>query len=103
MTETPTARKLILEEMPKALDVAAADGIDAVVQFRLGKNDNYFAVIKDKTCTTQAGVHSRPDVTLTMDAKDYVSMVLGDTGLLANKLKVSGNIPLAIRMNDLFK
>ena len=60
--------------------------------------------VRDKTLSTAPAAVENPSVTLEMNAKDYVDMANGDlSGIKAvftRKLKVSGSIPLAKKMND---
>jgi putative sterol carrier protein len=83
-----------------------AGGVDATYLFRLAGDGGgtWTVTVKDKTLSTTPAAVDNPSVTLEMNAKDYVDMANGDlSGIKAvftRKLKVSGSIPLAKKMND---
>jgi putative sterol carrier protein len=83
-----------------------AAGVDATYLFRLeGEGGGTWTVtVRDKTLSVSSGDVPSPSVTYQMKASDYVDLANGDLGgvkaVLSRKLKVSGNIVLAKRMND---
>ena len=86
----------------------AAKGVNAIFQFELsGAGGGIYAVhVEDsKVKVTEGGVES-PTVTLKMDAEDYVKMsngkINGHWAVMSGKLKVSGNMMVAMKMQQLF-
>jgi len=83
-----------------------ANGVDATYLFRLGGDGGgtWTVTVKDQTLTVSPAAVDNPSVTLEMAAKDHVDLANGDLGgvkaVFTRKLKVSGNIGLAKRMND---
>lgn len=104
----PTVSQII-EAMPHRFDPDAAGNMDAVIQFKLTGEDggDYFAVIHDRTCSLNAGVHDDPSITLKMSAKTYIDMVMGrltgQNAFFTRKLTYKGDISLAIRLHRLFR
>jgi putative sterol carrier protein len=101
--------KQIFDEMPKNFNGDAAKGMNAVIQFNLTGDDGgqYHTVIKDGGCSVQQGTHASPNMTLTMTAKDYVDMIMGklngQMAFMSGKLKIAGDMGLAMKMQTLFK
>jgi len=96
--------KEIFAEMPKNLNADAAKGMNSTIQFNLS-GDN--VAIKDGTCQVQEGTASSPNMTLSMSAQDYVNMIMGklngQMAFMSGKLKISGDMGLAMKMQSLFK
>ncbi|HTJ44515.1 MAG TPA: SCP2 sterol-binding domain-containing protein [Kofleriaceae bacterium] len=82
-----------------------ASGIDATFVYELeGAGGGTWTVrVKDKTVTVEPGTVPSPTVTYKMKADDYVNLANGDLNgakaFLTRKLKVSGSIPMAQKMN----
>jgi putative sterol carrier protein len=102
-----TARQWI-EEMPGAFRPERARRVDAVIQFQLSGEGggDWYAVIKDGTCTVAEGVHDAPHATIMMDARDYVALATGKLGgmkaFLTGRVKTSGDVSLLQRMQSWF-
>ena len=86
----------------------AAKGVKAIFQFELsGANGGTYAVaVDDANVVVSEGAHTTPSVTLKMSADDYVKMANGDLkgqmAFMTGKMKVSGNMMLAMKMQSLF-
>lgn len=99
----------IFDEMPKNFNAEAAKGMNAVIQFKLSGDNGgtWHAIIKDGTCEVKQGEADSPNMTLSMDAKDYVDMSLGklngQMAFMSGKLKISGDMGLAMKMQNLFR
>jgi putative sterol carrier protein len=103
-----TSVKEVFNKMPEVFNPSAAQGLDAVFQYDISGEDGgqWNAVVKDGTCQVQEGAHASPTVTLTMSDETWLAMVNkelnGMQAFMSGKLKVSGDIMLAQRINDLF-
>ncbi len=101
--------KQIFEAMPQNLNADAAKGMNAVIQFNLTGDGggNYYVTIKDGTCTVTEGTAPSPNMTMTMAAQDYVDMISGklngQMAFMSGKLKIAGDMGLAMKMQSLFK
>ena len=106
----PTVKE-IFAEMPNRFNADAAKGMNSVIQFNLsGDGDNasqYHAIIKDGALQVVEGVHASPSMTMTMAGQDYVDMTTGklngQMAFMSGKLKIAGDMGLAMKMQSLFK
>jgi putative sterol carrier protein len=106
----PTVKE-IFAEMPNRFNSAAAKGMNSVIQFNLsGEGDNagqYHTIIKDGALEVKEGTHPSPSMTMTMAGTDYVDMTTGklngQMAFMSGKLKIAGDMGLAMKMQSLFK
>ena len=96
--------KEYFDTLPTRFVATAAKGVKAVYQFELSGDGGgtYHVTIDDGTMTVTEGPSEKPSTTLKMTSADYVDMVNGKlSGTMAfmkGKLKVSGNVMLAQKM-----
>jgi putative sterol carrier protein len=96
------------EGLPSRFHPDAADGMTAVYQFALsGDQGGQFQLhIADRSCRITAGVHPAPDVTLTMAGDDCMAVLEGRlngiTAYLSGRLRIEGDLGLAMRLAALF-
>ena len=99
----------IFDEMPKNLNADAAKGMNSTIQFNLSGDSGgqWYVAIKDGKAEVSKGTAASPNVTLAMTAQDYVDMILGklngQMAFMSGKLKISGDMGLAMKMQSLFK
>ena len=99
----------IFNEMPKNLNADAAKGMNSVIQFNLSGDNGgqWYATIKDGKAEVAQGAAPAPNMTLSMSASDYVDMIMGklngQMAFMSGKLKISGDMGLAMKMQNLFK
>lgn len=83
----------------------AAD-VDAIFQFELAGAGTTHVVVKAGTMTIVEGAHPSPTVTIKMNGDDYVKMANGALdgrmAFMTGKMKVAGQIPMAMKMQQLF-
>ncbi len=109
MADTGTAVKEIFSQMSANFNADAAKGMNSVIQFNLSGDGggNYHVVIKDGACSVAEGSHASPNMTMTMAAQDYVDMITGklngQMAFMSGKLKIAGDMGLAMKMQSLFK
>ena len=100
--------KEIFDGMPKAFDRGEAAGLNAVIQFNIEGNEggDWYAMIKDQTCTVSEGVHDNPTLSLRMSDKNWIALCKGElnavSAFMTGKLKAKGDLMLAQRMPKLF-
>ena len=103
-----TSVKEVFNKMPEVFNPSAAQGLNAVFQYDISGEGGgqWNVVVKDGTCQVHEGAHAAPTVTLTMSDETWLAMVNkelnGMQAFMSGKLKVSGDIMLAQRINDLF-
>lgn len=101
--------KAIFTAMPQQFNADAAKGMNSVIQFNLTGDGGgqYHVAIKDGACTVGEGAHASPNMTMTMAAQDYVDMISGklngQMAFMSGKLKIAGDMSLAMKMQTLFK
>ena len=99
----------ILAGMPSRFCPEAANGLSAVLQFRLtGEQEtDFYATIADDTCVLAHGVHNNPTLTLKMPAETYIDMVMGritgQEAFFRRRLRFDGPISLAVRIHRFFR
>ena len=99
----------IFKEMPANLNADAAKGMNATIQFNLSGDNGgqWYVAIKDGTADVQQGTAPSANMTLSMTAQDYVDMITGklngQMAFMSGKLKISGDMGLAMKMQTLFK
>ena len=110
MADRPQATSVgdVFKEMPNRFNANAAKGMKAVYQFDLTGDGGakYNVAIDDGKINVQEGAHASPNITLTMAASDYLDMVNGklnpQMAFMSGKLKIAGDMGLAMKMAQLF-
>ena len=101
--------KGVFAMMPEAFNASAAQDLNAIFQLDItGEGGGTWnVVIKDGACQINEGTHESPNVTLTMSAETWLGIVNrelnGMQAFLSDKLKASGDIMLAQRIEQLFQ
>jgi putative sterol carrier protein len=94
----------LLKKLPTAFQPEAAGDTDCTVQFNI--STPMHVVIKNGTCATKDGASASPDVAITMDDDDLVSLMKGElngmTAFMTGKLQLEGDLMLAQRMFGFF-
>ena len=109
MADTAAAVKEIFGQMPTNFNADAAKGMNSVIQFNLSGDGggNWHVVINEGACSVNEGSHASPNMTMTMAAQDYVDMISGklngQMAFMSGKLKIAGDMGLAMKMQTLFK
>jgi putative sterol carrier protein len=105
----PSQAKEVIEGLPTVFLPDKAGDIKALVQFALtgdGGGEWVLEVANGK-CEVKEGTTSNPDVTLTMDAADFVALVNGQLNpvqaFMGGKIKVTGNVGLVMQLLNWFK
>jgi putative sterol carrier protein len=94
--------------MPGAFLPEKAEGVDAVIQFRLGEQGgDWVCTIRDQKCTAERGEVEEPNLTLTAEAADYIDMITGKinpmTAIATKKVVLKGDLNLAMKYMNLFE
>jgi putative sterol carrier protein len=104
----PTIREY-MRGVQARFDPNAAKGLDAVYQFQLSgaSGGQYYLAVKDGTCAAEEGAHPGPHVTFSLSDADCLGLLNGTldgTSLyLSGRLKISGDLGLAMRLATLFR
>ncbi len=85
-----------------------AAGMKAVYQWDItGEGGGkWHAEIADQKCTVKEGEHASPNITITVAAKDWLDIINGkldgQMAFMSGKLKVKGDMSLAMKLKTLF-
>ncbi|HSR57098.1 MAG TPA: SCP2 sterol-binding domain-containing protein [Candidatus Binataceae bacterium] len=108
MADAPTSAKQSFEQMPSRFNKEAAKGLNAVYQFDLSGDGGgkWQVAIKDEKIDVKEGQHPSPSITISMTAQDYLDMLSGklngQVAFMSGKLRIAGDMGLALRMQSLF-
>lgn len=100
----------LMEKMPAAFIPEKAQGVNAVIHFKFtgAEAGEWNAKIADGKCEVTQGAPSTPaTMTLTADSSDYVKIFTGELdgmqAFMQGKLKLGGDLNLAMKMMQMFK
>ena len=99
----------IFDQMAANLNTDAAKGMNSTIQFNLSGDSGgqWYVSIKDGKAEVTKGTASAPNMTLSMSAQDYVDMIMGklngQMAFMTGKLRIAGDMGLALRMQQLFQ
>lgn len=105
---TPTIQELMLVHTPQAFVPEQAQGVNATVQidFSIDGGGVYVVSIADGQCSVREGAIDQPDATMLTSQDVYLAVADGTlnvmTAFMTGKLRVSGNLPLLIRFQQIF-
>jgi putative sterol carrier protein len=108
MTQQLTSVADVFDVLSTWFDPDAATGLSATYQFDLvgDAGGTYHVSVDDGQCEVGIGAAERPNITITMTASDYLDMINGllnpQVALLGGKLKIKGDMGLAVKMQELF-
>ena len=86
-----------------------AAGVNATIQYDItgDHGGTWHAVIKDGKCTVSPGAASAPTLTVTMSSQDWLDMtggkLSGQSAFMTGKLKLKGDMGLAMKIGSLFQ
>ena len=106
----PLTVSQLMEKMPGAFLPEKAQGVNALIHFKFtgAEAGEWNATIKDgKVAVAQGAPAEKPNMTLTADSQDYVKLFTGELdgmqAFMQGKLKLGGDLNLAMKMMQMFK
>jgi putative sterol carrier protein len=109
MADQPTSCKQAFEMMPSRFNKEAAKGLNAIYQFDLSGDGGgkWHVLINNDSCEVKEGPHPSPSITISMAAQDYLDMLSGklngQVAFMSGKLRIAGDMGLALKMQSLFQ
>ena len=104
---SPTAREM-LEAMPDAFLPDKAGDATALIQLDLAGDDGgaWLLDISDGECNVREEKASKSDVTVTMDADDFVALYSNKLNpvqaFMSGRIKVAGNVGMVMQLLNWF-
>jgi putative sterol carrier protein len=103
--------KEIFGRWPSQFDAARAGDVNAVIEWEItnpeGGEDRWQIAIKDGQCSAAKAGEAKPDVTFRVGPVDFVKLIAGaESGpklFVFGRLKISGNLMLAARVQGFFR
>ena len=105
----PTVNELMTETIKMAFVPEKTAGVDTVVQFKFtgSQASDWYVIIKDQKVESVQGTHPSPKMTMTVDSDDYIKISTGELdptmAFMKGKVKVSGDMGVALAMGNYFK
>ncbi|MGH2625534.1 MAG: SCP2 sterol-binding domain-containing protein [Anaerolineales bacterium] len=99
----------VMEQTPALFLPEKAQGVEAVIQYRFTGDQagEWVMTISGGACQVAPGTAPNPKLTITASAQDYVAIATGKldamSAFAAGKLKLQGDLPLAMKLMGLFK
>jgi putative sterol carrier protein len=110
LSDVQVTPQQIFDQMPNALVPEKAGSTKAMIQFDLSgdQGGKWWVKIHDGQAESGSGdAPETPNLTLMADAGDYVKISLGQldgtAAFMQGKLKIKGDMGLAIKMASLFR
>jgi len=105
----PTVQETF-QAMPGRFKADKASGTNATIQYDISGEGGgtWNAVIKDGACTVNSGAAATsPNLTLQISAQDWLDMLSGKQSgqmlFMSGKLKVKGDMGLAMKLGSMFQ
>jgi len=106
----PLTISQLMEKMPGAFIPEKAQGVNAVIHFKFTGEEasEWSAAIADGKCAVTSGAPAdKATMTLTADSSDYLKIFTGEmdgmTAFMQGKLKLGGDLNLAMKLMQMFK
>ena len=109
MADAPTSCKQAFDMMPARFNKEASKGLSATYQFDLSGDGGgkWHVIIANEQIQVKEGAHPSPNITISMAAADYLDLVNGklngQVAFMTGKLRIAGDMGLALRMQSLFQ
>ena len=99
----------LISQMSGAFIPEKAQGLNVVIQFNFtgAEPGNWNAEIKNGALKVEKGVHPNPTLAVTADSADYIKIFNRELdpmqAFMQGKLKLQGDLSLAMKMSQFFK
>lgn len=109
MADSELTPQQIMDRIPGAFQPDKAQGVTATFQWDISgpAGGHWYVEIKDGTCQVQVGEAASPNITLTLGDENFVKLLSGrldgTMAFMTGKLKVKGDMGLAMKLQQLFR
>lgn len=109
MAEGELSPQEIMDRIPAAFQPEKAQGVTAVFQWDISgpTGGHWYVAIKDGTCEVHDGDAASPNITLTLGDENFVKLLSGrldgTMAFMTGKLKIKGDMGLAMKLQQLFR
>jgi putative sterol carrier protein len=99
----------IFQMMPERVNKEKIQGMNSTFQFNITGDDGgqWYVVIADGNCAVNEGTTDSPNITITATSQDWIDIVNGklngQTAFLTGKLKIQGDMTLAMKLQSIFQ
>ncbi len=106
---TDLTLKELFERMPQAFVASKAAGVQADIQFKFtgAEAGDWYVTIRDGALQVHEGISPAPKLTVSGDSDDIVKIFAGKMdgmqAYMSGRLRVSGDMSLAMKLMGLFK
>ncbi|HVB13491.1 MAG TPA: SCP2 sterol-binding domain-containing protein [Candidatus Dormibacteraeota bacterium] len=109
MADAELTPQEIIDQIPAAFQADKAQGLAATFQFDITgpQGGQWYTEIKDSQCQVTQGISPAADITITIADENFVRLITGrldgTMAFMTGKLKLKGDMGLAMRLSGLFK
>ncbi|MGH7665885.1 MAG: SCP2 sterol-binding domain-containing protein [Candidatus Dormibacteria bacterium] len=109
MAEAELTPQQIIDQIPVAFRAEKAQDLEATFQFDItgSLGGQWYAEIKDSRCQVTAGSSPSANITITISDQNFVKLITGrldgTMAFMTGKLKLKGDMGLAMRLSGLFQ
>jgi putative sterol carrier protein len=99
----------IIDQIPAAFQADKAAGLESTFQFDItgDQGGKWYAEIKDSKCQVTEGTSPTANITITISDGNFVKLITGKLdgtmAFMTGKLKLKGDMSLAMRLSALFR
>ncbi|MHB1499859.1 MAG: SCP2 sterol-binding domain-containing protein [Candidatus Dormibacteria bacterium] len=109
MADAEMTPQEIMDRIPSAFQAEKAQGVAAVFQWDISgsQGGHWYVEIKDNSCQVHQGDAETPNITITIADDNFVKLITGrldgTMAFMTGKLKVKGDMGLAMKLPQLFR
>ena len=109
MADVGAQIKEFFAQLSTRINMDVAKGMNSTIQFNLTGDGGgtYHIVVKDGAVTVNDGAAASPNMTMTVSATDYLDIqsgkLNGQMAFMSGKMKIAGDMGLAMKMQTLIK
>jgi putative sterol carrier protein len=108
MADSQMTPQDIMDRIPAAFQAEKAQGMTATFQWDISgpQGGRWYVDIKDDVCQVHSGDSGNPNITISIGDENFVKLISGQLdgtmAFMTGKLKVKGDMGLAMKLSKLF-